>query len=222
MDSISIVEPEAEAAKDIDDRENARAHAQLVTKFIKKYTRQTNTLDRRNFTSLICTSQVRANQERANAPAAMQKYIKQWSPTGAYITRHGKLVDVVVSEGEKLRKTVAGSKHIIGKMMKWEITKGKSGCHDNVAGEAPFIYPEFGGSGVDIYESIVTEGVQRGVLAESDKGKVTLRNSITGKVAPIAPNLKQFMATLKADLDFELFVRQHILAAAGVQTCLYR
>jgi hypothetical protein len=219
MDSITIVEPEAEAEKTFDDAANVRAHASLVTNFIKKYTPYTNTLDGRNFTTLVATAQVRGNQERANAPSYMQKALKPWAPTGAYAARHGKLVDVVVNEGGKVKRTIQGKEQTVGKTLKWEILKGKAGCHDNVFGEAPFIYSTYGGNGVDLYNSIVLEGVRRGVILQEEK-KVFLNYTRGGK-EHVAASLNQLIKSMKMDFDLELQVRQEILAAAGIQ-CLYR
>jgi len=219
VDSVSALRPEADAAKDLEEYEKRAARANLITKFMKHYMPLTNTLNGLNYTTLIFTQQVRANQERANAPAHMQPYIKRYEATGAWAGKHGKLIDICVSSGQKIKKQIKGTKYTIGKVLKWELEKGKAGTHDNINGEAPFIYPEFGGVGVDTIESLIIAAIRHGVISESGDKSVYL-NGVVPQV-PMAPNLKTLTANLEQDFELELQLRREVLAAKGV-TCLYR
>ena len=219
VDSMSNLMPEADADKTLSDNDKRAARASLETRFIKQYMPMTNTLDGRNFTSLIVSQQVRANQDRANAMPAMQKYIRKWQATGAWALRHGKLIDVCISPGEKIRKTVKGVKSIAGKNLKWELLKGKAGTHDNISGEGVFFYPGFG-SGVDLYDSVIMTGFRHGVLYETKTGQVSMRTA-AGNAFVIAPKVSQLPKLMQVDFDFEMAIRREILAARGIH-CLYR
>jgi RecA/RadA recombinase len=222
IDSISAVLPEADASKDLDDPTKRSAAASLVTQFMAHYYPLTTGLDGINRTTTIFTAQVRANQERANAPSAMQKYIKKWESTGAYAARHAKLIDVSVWDGGNIKKAINGKDATVGKISKYELIKGKAGAHDNVSGEFPFYYPFWMESGVDTAESIILAGMKRGVILEHH-GKFDVIDTSTGEVTDIkdVPSYDAFKRMMELDFDFELAVRRHILASKGIK-CLYR
>ncbi len=220
VDSMSNLMPEADADKDLSQAEKRAARAGLETRFIKQYMPITNTLDGRNFTSLIIAQQVRANQERASAPSNMQKYIKRWVSTGAWAIRHGKLLDVCITSGEKIRRTRNSVESIAGKHMKWELLKGKAGTHDNISGEARFFYPPYFGQGVDLHDSVIMTGMRHGVLYETETGRVSMKTA-AGKAMVIAPNLKHLPKLMQIDFEFEMAIRREILAARGIN-CLYQ
>lgn len=213
VDSISTLRPEADADKDLSDEEKRAARASLETRFMKHYMPLTNTLDGRNFTSLVCSQQVRANQNAT-------QYSRKWQSTGAWAMRHGKLLDLCIHNGEKIRKQIKGVKYVVGKQMKWETLKGKAGTHDNIVGEASFFYPPHFGMGVDLTESVIMAGLRHGVIYETNTGRVHM-NCASGSSILIAPSLKQLPDLMKIDFEFELGIRREILASRGVN-CLYR
>ena len=219
IDSFSALRPEADASKELGETDMRAARASLETRFMKHYMPLTSTLNGRNFTTLIGSQQVRANQDRANAPAYMQSRIKKWQATGAWAIRHGKVLDVCVSSGEKIKREVNKDKHVAGKIIKWELIKGKAGTHDNITGEAQFFYKEFG-NGVNLHESVIMAGLQHGVIYETEKGQVRM-NTATGNPITIAPSLALLPRLMHADFEFELAIRREILAERGI-TCLYR
>lgn len=219
VDSFSMLLPEADEEKDVGGIPKRAGNANLMTDFLKKYTPYTSGLHDRNETSLIGIMQVRANAAKADA-GHLAKYLKDWAVTGAYATRHGKLVDVTVWDGSPLKKTVQGQQVIYGKPFYWKIEKGKAGCHDNVQGETEFRYdiPH----GHDDIWSLIVNGTRRGIFVEENK-KIQIYHPITKEKTDLGgfasfPALGRVIAE---DFEFELQMRLYVLAAAGVQ-CLYR
>jgi RecA/RadA recombinase len=222
VDSVSILLPEADADKDIEDHEKRAANASLITKFIKQYTPHTSGLDGLNWTTLLFSAQVRSNSAKATAPANMQKYLKDWATTGAYAGKHGKLLDVCVWSGAKIDKQINGHRTIVGKQTKYELLKGKAGAHDNVTGEFPFYYDFYYAAGVDQLDTVIVEGLRRGVIIEKD-GKINVLRPDTGDLSDIRniPGMRNFRRMMEIDIDFEMAVRREVLASKGIM-CLYR
>lgn len=222
VDSVSILLPEADADKDLDEANKRAANASLITDFVKHYTPMTSGLDGLNYTTLILSSQVRSNQERANANPAIQKYIKQWAATGAYAAKHGKLIDICVWPGEKLHQTVNKERVTVGKETKYEILKGKAGAHDNVQGDFQFYYDFVLPQGVDLLDTVITSGLRLGVIKERN-GRIDVIRPETGEPSEIRdiPGFVNFKRMMQIDFDFELAVRREVLAAKRIM-CLYR
>lgn len=219
VDSFSILLPEADEEKEVGGIPKRAGNANLMTDFIKKYTPYTSGLHERNETSLIGIMQVRSNDDKANA-GYMAKFLKDWKVTGAYATKHGKLVDVTVWDGAPLKHSVQGQQVVYGKPFYWKIEKGKAGCHDNVQGETEFRYdiPH----GHDDIWSLIAAGVRRGIFVEEGK-KVHIYHPITKEKTELGgfPSMPAFGRVIAEDFEFELQMRLYVLAAAGVQ-CLYR
>lgn len=220
VDSFSILLSRHDEAKDVGETPMRAGNANLMTDFLKKYTPHTTGIFGPNYTSLIGVMQVRANADKAQASTFMQKFIKDWKPTGAYATRHGKLVDLQVWEGAKIERTVHSQKIIVGKVVNWKVEKGKAGCHDNASGQFDFIYDMPGGTN-DI-ESIIICGVRQGVFVEENK-KVQVYNPITRERTNLGgfANYQEFGRVMATDFDFEHQMRLYVTAGAGLQ-CLYR
>lgn len=222
IDSISIILPSVDAPKDLDQHNKMSSHATLLTDFMKKYTPSTCGLDGLNYTTLIFSAQVKANMAKAEAQPAIRKYLKEWATTGAWATRHGKLIDIIIWNGQKIVKTQQGIKTVIGKTLHWDIAKGKAGCHDNVQGETPFYYDFYYPPGANRFESIVTAGMHSGIIVERNS-KIHLLKPETSEVGDIKdiPGLKNLEKMMEVDFDFELAVRREVLASRRIQ-CLYR
>ncbi len=218
-DSIAGLLPNVDASKTMDKRDQMSAQASMMTKFFRKYAPTTTGLMGPNLTTLLFTQQVRANMSRADAPPNMQKYIKLWSVAGAYAAKHFKLIDLVVWSGKTLRQGKEGKGPVLGKMLKWQIEKGKAGTHDNLGGEAAFYYAL---GGTDDIGELFASGVRRGVIHTAGKGVVVVRPD-TGQVLNEfrAPTQKAFRKMLQVDPEFEFALRREILTAAGKQ-CLYQ
>lgn len=223
VDSINGLLPTADAAKDLVKNPKKAAHAFLIDNFFKHYiSPMTTGVTGTNETTLVFTQQVRANQERANAPAHLQQYIKPWAVSGAYAAKHFKLIDLTVSDGKVLRQKSdqEGERGpVIGKMVNWMLEKGKAGTHDNKSGEVAYYY---GINRFDIAGEIIVSGMRRGVIQQVGRKWCVCRPT-TGEVLPdlTALSQKALRSMIEADFEFELAVRREILASAGIE-CLYR
>jgi RecA/RadA recombinase len=218
-DSLNGLQPSIEAPKSMDDNEMRAAHATMIGKFFKRYIPITTGLSGTNLTTLIFTQQVRANQERANAPANLQKYIKEWAIAGGWSAKHFKLVDLVLWDGKTLKEGNEDTGRVtIGKMMNWFTEKGKAGTHDNISGDVAFYYPR----GVDMIGELMTSGIKRGVLQQFGTRWKVIRPDTKEMLEDFtAPSQKAMRRMLEADFDFELAFRREILEQAGVK-CLYQ
>lgn len=216
VDSVSVLTPTADVDKNLDDENKRAAHATMM----KKFWMQFSALVRpgTNHTSLIFTSQVVANQERANAgPRA--KYMPEWELKGGWAGRHGYLITLLISSGEKIYRGAKENKEIIGKHVKFQTKKGKAGAHDNVYGDFPYYYHL---KGVDAHGELIASAIRRGVLVNIS-GKLQVLNGETREPMPglFAPDDNVLRQMLEADFDFELALRREVLASADIQ-CLYR
>lgn len=218
VDSISAMIPSADAGKDLDENSKRAASASAMTEFYKRYHPTTLGIDGElNETTLILISQVRANAKKAEAQAHIQKYMRDWAPTGAYATRHGKLIDITIWPGEKLKKGSGDDRVQTGKTLCWELTKGKAGCHDGIRGEVDFHFDSF----TDDPLSVFLAGIQYGVFDELDSKSVRVLRAGTGEVMKDSITREELLDRLENDVDFDTVIRIEILAAAKIE-CRYR
>lgn len=222
VDPVSIILPTVDADKELVKAAKVGSRATLLTEFMKKYTPSTGGLENLNYTTLIFSNQVRANQERADARPHMQKYMKRWAAVGAHAEKHIKLIDITLWSGQKIKKTIAGAETTVGKVTHFEISKGKAGTHDNIFGEYPFFYPVYYTAGVDRFETVLMEGMRQGVIVERN-GLIDVLQPETGQPSRIhgVPGLRNFKRMMEIDFDFEMAVRREVLASKGIM-CLYR
>lgn len=231
VDSISVLQASAEAALNtLADNPQQAANATLLTRFMQRYHPLTLGLNEElTTTTMIFTAQVRANRHKSELPSYMAKWEKDWATTGgANAMKHGKLIDAQIwSEGKEKEKDPADKtkKTVTGKTIKWALTKGKAGTHDNISGEYTYRYSAPG----DHLPSIISSGLQYGVVVESN-GHLTFLDKRTGDPLPTTagtlikdiPGLQGLRNLFDAEPDAEFVIRREILSAAGVGTCLYK
>lgn len=97
---------------------------------------------RLNFTTMIVINQVRANR------GARGTFAREWKVGGPYAIKHGKLLDITLKPGKRIPEKGAPK---VGKIVGWEISKGKAGCHEGPSGELNYYYK----SGFDRYVDLV-------------------------------------------------------------------
>jgi hypothetical protein len=216
LDSMSMIMPGGEAAKDLDDPSNVRARAQLLTEFQTRVHHALNRMDEDNETSFIAIDQVRANPDKAAAKGPMARFIPAYRTSTAYAPGHGTMMTVMVTEGAK-EKPKSGPKKgiVVGKQFHWLLEKGSKNTHNNISGEVYYDYD----TGVDLQRSVVIAGMQCGVIQES--GSMLEVRNVHGK--PILENVKGvegLCELLRGDFQLELDVRQFILEANGKQ-CVF-
>jgi len=223
IDSIAALIPDAElkteAGKGFEQNPQQAAAASLLTRFMQHYYSVTSALDGTHHTTTIFTNQVRSNRKKTEASSFMQKFIKDWVPTGAWAARHAKLIDICIWGGAKEREGQGEEREVVGKTLNWELIKGKAGTHDNISGEVDMTYKDL----IDDYRTMVITGIKYGALVET-KGKISLVQKDTGIVSSALdgiPGVESFIKLLRDDPELELGVRREILAAAKIQ-CNYR
>lgn len=155
---------EAEAEGGLEDKQYGGASG-VVTKFMHRLHAALNLPDRYgrpNTTTVLGINQYRANL-KASGP-----YANPLNIAGGYALKHGKLVDVLLEGGSKLKQGKYPNELILGKEINWTILKGKAGCHDGGKGDYRFYYGEHGyGFGVDIHHNLLLCGVQQGVVQQT-------------------------------------------------------
>jgi RecA/RadA recombinase len=217
LDSISVMEAKADEGKDLDDGAAQAAAANLLTKFTKKYHPLTLGLDDdNNLTTLIFISQVRDNKKKSEVNPNIAKYIREWAATGARSMRHGKLIDITVWPGEKVKEGTKEAKIQTGKMIMWEITKGKVGTHDGIRGEVEYDYV----GKVDDAQTVFEAGCQFGIIVERGNGFL-IQQAGTHQLLLPSHSRKGLLERLATDFGLQHRVRIEILAAKGIQ-CKYR
>lgn len=214
IDSITSLQPQADANKDLDDDAKRAAHASLMKQFWLRYVPQTRR--GRNVTTLMMVQQVVANQDKANMPGPMQKYIPNWEVRGGESSKHYKLIDLVLWSGEKIRDA---DKHIIGKEVNYKTLKGKAGTHDNISGEFRYYYHL---NGTDMHGDLIASAIRRGVILYQGP-RLVIANAQTHQPIEDASYKSdgEIRERLINDVNFEFAIRREVLASAGVQ-CLYR
>lgn len=219
VDGINSFMTQAEAMADgIGDTVQQSGQASVLTRFCHTFHPMTLGMNGLNPTALICTGQVRANRERASAPGPMQKYIKQWQETFPWHIRHSRLLGLLIWKGQKIRETKKGDTKgdQLGNVLNWETIKGKAGTHDGIQGETEFTYDTL----LDHPHTILQAGFKYGVIRE-EKGVISIVRPEDKEVLEDGIGGHDGFLERLEDFEFELSVRQEILAAAG-KTCTYR
>lgn len=155
---------EAEAEGGLEDKQMAGASG-VITKFMHRLHAALNLPDRYgrpNTTTVLGINQYRENM-KASGP-----YSNPLQISGGRALKHGKLVDVFLQKGSKIKQGKYPNELILGKEISWTVLKGKAGCHDGGKGDYRFYYGEHGyGFGVDVYHNLLMCGVQQGVVQQS-------------------------------------------------------
>jgi RecA/RadA recombinase len=229
VDSLNAMIPKAWAAVELDDEQRRGAHAIAIQRFFAQTYPIWTSLDRPPlFTSLLFTQQVRANAAKGSAPKHIAQYLPDSAPAmGSYAARHGKLVDILLYTGGKLkeklsdeeRKGRTAKSETTQKVLGWEITKGKAGTHEGITGEVVFDFDQE--DYIDLQRTILVSGMRHGVFQEKE-GKFTFVNPDTGIDSEIIKNVPVdvLLKKLKEEPEFEIEIRRSVLQAAGVQ-CRY-
>lgn len=213
IDSLNALQSAADVDKTLEQREQLGSNAVMLKKFWLQYAPVVRS--GKNYTTLYCTQQVVSNTAKAQAQAFMQKYMKDWEIKGGEAAKHFSLATLVMWSGEKIKR----DKEVIGKYVNYTFRKGKAGTHDNLSGEFPFYYSI---GGVDLHGELIASAMRRGVLVQYGNRLQVLNGETNEPMDGLwASNERDLREMMLADFDFELAVRQEVLASAGVK-CLYR
>jgi RecA/RadA recombinase len=228
VDSVSALQASAEAELDtLAENPQQAANASLLTRFMQRYAPLTQGLTDGLVTStVIFTSQVRANRHKTEVPSYIGKWLKDWTVSGgANAMKHGKLIDIQLWSDSAIKTGPKGKQEIVGKTIKWDLIKGSAGTHDNICGEYDYHYDCPG----DHTPSLISTGIEHGVVVEKE-GLLTFLDHNTKNPLPsyLGAELKDVAGLqglrniLREDPQTEFIIRREILSAAGVDTCLYR
>lgn len=164
VDSVAAVVSQAREDTDLDDEPQQSAEARLISEFQKKLWHGFgNSYDNElNLTTMILINQVRAKRNRRSM------FDREWDVGGAYAVRHGKLIDLWLMPGARIWRTKTGKEArkkaegytLIGKDMRWEISKGKAGCHEGPSGEIAYYFRH----GFNIYRDLIVTAMDHEII----------------------------------------------------------
>jgi len=174
-----------------------------------------------NWTTILITNQVRDNR---NAAA----FGRKWTVGGARALKHGKLVDVWMYKGEPIDGKVAYQttdgdgeevtktrEKRIGHWRKWEVAKGKAGCHDGVSGSVAYHYD----TGFQIDDDLIATARDLGVIVRTGKKTYVLLDESNDVVDTITG--KDALLERTHDELWSRTVYELALKRKGV-TCIYK
>lgn len=239
LDSVSACLPAADKTKDLDENAKRAASAGLLTKFFQHYLNGTTGYYGVNPTTVVFTSQVRANPEKSKpGPGAMWE--REYAAIGAWAAKHGKLIDILVMPGRKEKEEVAPvaqatslgeaasayKKRVqVGKSVRYEVTKGKAGIHEGITGEFDFHFSAGKDSDsplTDDQRMVIVAGMSNGVVEEKD-GFLTFHDPNGQPYADVTAiaGIERLAQMMREDFELEMRLRRSVLSAAGVE-CAYR
>lgn len=187
-------------------RKVAMEQARLVTDFLKRYTSVLNQMHNRGHvmrTTILAVRQVRADVNFRGNPAYQREYT---SKVGARSLLHA-LLDVVDLRSGKLMK--GGKDEVLGKEIRWEITKGKGGSHEGMRGLFSFYFD----AGVDLADNLLQAAIDQRLAADSGGGNWTVHTT-HGEILAEARGRAQMANSLR--LDGELYARVRSLVLGRI------
>jgi RecA/RadA recombinase len=216
IDSLGAILTEQREAKELGEFAQQSSEAFLITEFQKKLWGALSAPDRgdTNLTTILAINQVRANR---NATA----FGKKWVVGGAYALKHAKLIDVWLDRGEaikgkqKSKEGEKGKEVKLGKKVRWQIAKGKAGCHEGDTGTVDYLFD----SGWDIEKDLVDIAIETGVIERTGPSKYALIDD-DGEVIDEVIG-KAALVTLAFNDTWFNAVRDLVLKKEGIK-CLYR
>lgn len=209
VDSLGALLTEVQEDTDLDDEPQQSSEARLVTRFQNKL-HGANSAPARgdvNWTTVIAINQVRANR-------SMAKFKKEWKVAGAHALRHGKLVDVWLTKAERI--PADKKKPAEGRVVKWEIAKGKAGCHDGPLGSVEYYYD----TGYGLADNLIATAKQLGMLTQH--GKYWSLSDGNGEIIQDKlPGTKDLVRKAIVEPEWADALYHMVLKAEGV-SCLFK
>lgn len=155
-----LTKAEAEAEEGLEQKHRGGA-AMVITQFMHRLHAALNLPDK--YGRPNTTTVIGINQYRDNVNAGL--YGNPMKVAGGNALAHGKLLDIHIEQGAKIRFEKGKDKIIVGKEINWEIMKGKAGCHDGMRGTYKFYTGEQGYPfGIDIYSDLLSAGLEAGTI----------------------------------------------------------
>lgn len=159
IDSIGAVVSKYRVDTDLKKESKQAATASLLSDFQRKCWNAFCGGDDMNTTSMILINQVRANRQAGPGP-----FVREWKVTDPHAIKHGKLLDIILTKGKNIPEKGIPK---LGKVVNWEIAKGKAGCHEGGRGELSYYYD----SGFDLVVDLVKTGRNLEVIQRRGRSK---------------------------------------------------
>lgn len=169
LDSIASVVSHYRVDTDLNEEPRQAATAWLLTEFQRMLWHHFGNpaYGSMNMTTMLIINQVRANRNKRGP------FDREWVSQGAYAIRHGKLLDITMAPGRRIPEKPTKSKPRVGKWVRWEVTKGKAGCHEGGKGEIPYYFAH----GFDTYADVVVTANSLDLLPKNGNGRDLIRKS---------------------------------------------
>jgi hypothetical protein len=207
IDSLASLLTEVADETDLQDEPQQSSEARLITRFCNKYwgkaRKSCQKGDEANWTTVLATYQVRANR-------SMAMYKKSWTVGGAHALRHAKAIDIHMDKGE--REPPDRNKPQIGKKIKWEIAKGKAGCHEGTKGEIVHLFNH----GFDLARDCVRVAFHLGVLQKENRQIVW-----EGKADCTFSSEEEAVVRVREDQNLFSKLYKDSIQKAGIE-CIYK
>lgn len=151
VDSIAAMESNAANEKTLDEQTRA-GNSKVLAAFFRKM----STFNQKGAIILI-------NHINDNMDAGL--YGKKTLIPGGHALKHGNLITVVVSSGERLKQSVGNKEVQYGKEVNFYIEKGKAGCSDGGKGSYTYYNGKLGRPfGFDLESDLLINGVYYGIF----------------------------------------------------------
>lgn len=158
-----LTKAEAEHEEGLEGKHRGGA-AMVVTQFMHRLHAALNLPDK--YGRPNTTTVIGINQYRDNVNAG--PYGNPMKVAGGHALAHGKLLDIHIEQGAKIRQMFGKENRVVGKEINWEIMKGKAGCHDGMKGTYKLYLGEYGFPfGIDIYSDLLMAALYAGVIQQS-------------------------------------------------------
>lgn len=164
VNSIGSLQTEAkEEQESFETFARQSSEATLISKFVPKLAMTLNNDEHgRNETTLIIINQVRSKRDAAPVRGRpVMESDKYEAGSKAWALKHGKAIEIELHKGAPHRDAVDNT--ILGRKVKWKISKGKLGTHDGLNGEYDFFYD----GGVDLIGDLYNCCIRYGVFDQA-------------------------------------------------------
>lgn len=213
LDSIASVVSKYRVETEMDGEPRQSANAWLLSEFQRMCWHHFANPSRgsMNTTSMIVINQVRANRNKRSA------FDREWTVGGPWAIKHGKLLDVTLMRGGRI--PADSKKPPKGKWVRWEVTKGKAGCHEGGKGEVAYYFK----NGFDIYQDLVSTADSMGLLIRQgvNRDLVKPNGEVVVDGLPWGEQGSKLASAVYADEGLFETMYYTCLEAAGV-SCLHK
>ena len=142
--------------KELHEEAKIATWASLMSDFCRKYYTALRQPDENGSPNQTCIMMI--NPVRANMDARSARFNK-FTQGGGYALKHAKVIDIHIRSGASLKQ----SGKLVGKEIKWKVSKGKHGISEGAEGEYQFYF----GQGVDLVRDLAYTAKLVGVVKNS-------------------------------------------------------